>query len=168
MPLHLAQDQRTTVQRDAIPLPADGRVIYNTDTHLYNYYDGTAWNVLGSGSGGSITVKDEGTVLSTAAVSLDFVGTGITATNVGGAITVTVPGGGSTLAVQDFQRDWSSATTYYEGIAAKGTALASSGWSVVKTTITGSTLDTRNVYIGTGTWTGRSSLAYTLSNSYSI
>jgi len=39
------------------------------------------------------TVKDEGSNLSTAVVSLDFVGAGVTATGTT-AVTVTIPGGG--------------------------------------------------------------------------
>lgn len=50
---------------------------------------------IGSGGGGSdITVKDEGSGLSTEAISFDFVGAGVTATNPSGEnITVTIPGG---------------------------------------------------------------------------
>lgn len=46
----------------------------------------------------TITVKEEGSTLTTAATSIDFVGSSVTATNVGGAVTVTVSGsgGGST------------------------------------------------------------------------
>ena len=50
---------------------------------------------IGSGGGSAITVKDEGSNLSTAAVSFDFVGAGVTATKPSGEnITVTIPGGG--------------------------------------------------------------------------
>ena len=49
---------------------------------------------IGSGGGSAITVKDEGSSLSTAAVSFDFVGSGVTATKPSGEnITVTIPGG---------------------------------------------------------------------------
>jgi len=49
---------------------------------------------IGSGGGSDITVKDEGSSLSTAAVSFDFVGSGVTATKPSGEnITVTIPGG---------------------------------------------------------------------------
>lgn len=49
---------------------------------------------IGSGGGSAITVKDEGSSLSTAAVSFDFVGAGVTATKPSGEnITVTIPGG---------------------------------------------------------------------------
>jgi hypothetical protein len=44
-------------------------------------------------SGAALTVKDEGTNLTTAATSLDFVGAGVVATNTGGAVTVTIAGG---------------------------------------------------------------------------
>ncbi len=49
---------------------------------------------IGAGGGSAITVKDEGSNLSTAAVSFDFVGAGVTATKPSGEnITVTIPGG---------------------------------------------------------------------------
>ena len=49
---------------------------------------------IGAGGGSAITVKDEGSSLSTAAVSFDFVGSGVTATKPSGEnITVTIPGG---------------------------------------------------------------------------
>ncbi len=44
-------------------------------------------------TGGAIASKDEGSTLSSATTSVDYVGAGVTATNVGGAITVTIPGG---------------------------------------------------------------------------
>jgi len=46
----------------------------------------------GGGSGRDITVKDEGVTKTTALTSLDFVGSGVTATNSGGDVTVTIPG----------------------------------------------------------------------------
>ena len=33
----------TSVQRNAIPSPAAGLLIYNTTTHLFNYYNGSEW-----------------------------------------------------------------------------------------------------------------------------
>ena len=50
----------------------------------------------GGGGGSALTIKDEGSNISTAATSIDFVGSGITATNSGNAITVTVPGTSNT------------------------------------------------------------------------
>jgi hypothetical protein len=43
--------------------------------------------------GGSLTIKEEGSNLTTAVASIDFVGGGVTATNTGNAVTVTVPTG---------------------------------------------------------------------------
>ena len=45
------------------------------------------------GGGSAITVKDEGTTLTTSVTSFDFVGSGVTATAVGNDVTVTVTGG---------------------------------------------------------------------------
>jgi hypothetical protein len=44
---------------------------------------------LGGGGGGSLTVKDEGSTLTSAATSIDVVGASLQATNVGGAVTLT-------------------------------------------------------------------------------
>jgi hypothetical protein len=76
---------------------------FNTSSNvLYEYIsDGSAsyWVDISSpsittaaGSGGSsLTIKDEGSNLTTAAASINFVGGGVTATNSGNAVTVTVP-----------------------------------------------------------------------------
>lgn len=40
----------TTTQRDAINTPATGLKIYNTTTNAFNFYDGSAWVALVSGS----------------------------------------------------------------------------------------------------------------------
>ena len=48
------------------------------------------------GGGGSVAIKDEGSVIVAAATSIDFVGAGVTATSGGaGLATVTIPGGGA-------------------------------------------------------------------------
>jgi len=52
---------------------------------------GVAFN---SGGGSALTIKDDGTTLTTAATSIDFTGAGVTVTNVGTAVTVDIPGGG--------------------------------------------------------------------------
>ena len=60
------------------------------------------WNVstskwvpgtISGGGGGSISISDEGTVLTSAASSVNFVGSGVTATTSGNAVTVTIAGG---------------------------------------------------------------------------
>ena len=50
-------------------------------------------NNISSSSGGDILVKDEGSNLTTAVTSFDFVGSGVTATNSGNDVTVTINGG---------------------------------------------------------------------------
>lgn len=59
-------------------------------------YQGNQGNqgAQGSGSGAAITVKDEGTTLTSSLASIDFVGTGVTATNIGDAVTVTISSSG--------------------------------------------------------------------------
>ena len=69
----------------------------SASAYLYvgDFVDDKINEISSSGGGGSnITVKDEGSSLSTAAVSFDFVGAGVTATKPSGEnITVTIPGG---------------------------------------------------------------------------
>ncbi len=86
------------------PILLAGEMGIESDTDQFKLGDGTStWTALAyggiegpAGSGGTITVKDEGTVLTTAATSLNFSGAGVTATNTAGAVTVTVPGGSAT------------------------------------------------------------------------
>jgi hypothetical protein len=52
----------------------------------------TGTTLSSSGGGSALTVKDEGSTLSAAVTSIDFVGNGVVATNTGGAVTVTIAG----------------------------------------------------------------------------
>ena len=58
-------------------------------------YDHSAGTIsLEASSGGSaLTIKDEGSALATAASSLNFVGTGVTASGTGADKTITISGG---------------------------------------------------------------------------
>jgi hypothetical protein len=47
---------------------------------------------VGAGSGSALTIEDDGTPLTTAADTLDFVGAGVTASGAGATKTITVPG----------------------------------------------------------------------------
>ena len=49
---------------------------------------------IGSG-GGSLTIKNSGSTITTAATSIDFTGSGVTSSATGGAVTVNIPGGTS-------------------------------------------------------------------------
>jgi hypothetical protein len=57
------------------------------------FSDGTTQTTAGSGSG--LTVQDEGSALSTQAQTLNFVGSGVTASGTGATKTITISGGGS-------------------------------------------------------------------------
>ena len=78
--------------------PATGQVLK---------WSGTTWapaaDATGSSGGSSgITIQEEGTALSTAATTLNFVGSGITASGTGATKTITVSGsGGSGIALTD-------------------------------------------------------------------
>src|SRR5437868_3385072 len=41
----------STTERDAVTSPATGLMIYNTTTNKFNYYNGSAWTAVFSGSG---------------------------------------------------------------------------------------------------------------------
>ena len=44
----------TSTQRDAIASPANGLVVYNTTTNVLNFWDGTAWQVVGTGGAANV------------------------------------------------------------------------------------------------------------------
>jgi hypothetical protein len=62
---------------------------------LASYGDGTIYVTGGGGGGGSIVTQDEGGTLSTQTASINFIGAGVTATNIANAITIRIDGGGS-------------------------------------------------------------------------
>ena len=62
-----------------------------TGTCAATAYTGDGSALTGIPSGG-ITVQDEGSALSTAATTLDFVGSGVTASGTGASKTITIPG----------------------------------------------------------------------------
>lgn len=64
------------------------------------------------GGGSAITAKDEGTNLTTALSSLDFVGSGVVATNTGGAVTVTISGGSGSPAGSDKQVQYNNSGAF--------------------------------------------------------
>ena len=60
------------------------------------------WVADQTGGGGStLTVQDEGSALSTAATTLNFVGSGVTASGTGAVKTITIAGGGTSYANSD-------------------------------------------------------------------
>jgi hypothetical protein len=67
-----------------------------TTSQVLSKIDGTNYNtqwVTPSGGAANITVKDEGTTLTSSLAQIDFTGSGVTATTSGANVTVTIPGG---------------------------------------------------------------------------
>ena len=68
----------------------------NSATHLATQQSIKAYVDANAGGGGSaITVQDEGSSLSTAATTINFVGSGVVASGTGATKTITIAGGGS-------------------------------------------------------------------------
>lgn len=61
----------TTAQRDAITSPATGLVIYNTTTNQFNFYNGTIWTTIVSGSSGVYSVTGTTNRISIGGTSVD-------------------------------------------------------------------------------------------------
>jgi hypothetical protein len=90
----------TTAQRDAITTPATGLVIFNTSTNLFNFFNGTAWNVLSVSSGtvtsASVTSANGfggtvATATTTPAITINTSVNGIAKGN-GTALSAAIPG----------------------------------------------------------------------------
>ena len=66
-----------------------GKIYIDASTGKTYRWNGTGYTEISASAG--ITVQNEGSVQTTAATSLNFVGAGVQATSSGGAVTVTVP-----------------------------------------------------------------------------
>ena len=105
--------------------PSDGQALVWDNSNSY-WAPGTV--------GGSITVQEEGSSLSTAASILNFVGSAVTATGSGSTKTITISAGGS-LTVQDEGSALSTAATTLNFV---GSGVTASGTGATKTiTISG-------------------------------
>ncbi len=65
----------------------------NANIGAFQVYANATFSTGGGGS--AIAVQDEGSTLTSGVTQLNFVGSGVTATNVGSVVTVTISGGGS-------------------------------------------------------------------------
>lgn len=76
----------TTVQRNAIPMPANGLLVYDTDLNKFYFYNGTEWGTFSSG-GGSFTLPYS-QFLNTSNILFEInnqgTGSAIAATSIGG------------------------------------------------------------------------------------
>ena len=74
---------------------ADGEVLsWNATTSDYDW--------VAQSGGSSLSIQDEGSALSTAATTLNFVGAGVTASGTGATKTITISGGGGTVSSGTF------------------------------------------------------------------
>ena len=81
----------------ATPTTSDivnGEVAIDTSAKkLYINDSGTVKEIGGGGGGSAITIQDEGSSLSTAASTINFVGSGVVASGTGSTKTITISGG---------------------------------------------------------------------------
>ena len=102
--------------------------------------------------GSTLTVKDESTTLSTAATTLKFAGSGVTASGTGAEKTITIPGGTSGITVQE---EGSSLSTAATTLNFTGSAVTASGTGATKTiNITGGSSSSGTVTIEKNVYTG--------------
>jgi hypothetical protein len=84
----------TTAEAERIRDVIGAALVAGTNVTLTVNDPGDTITIAASAGGSSITAKDEGSTLTAAMTSIDFVGAGVVATNSSGAVTVTVSGGG--------------------------------------------------------------------------
>lgn len=138
------QDFRTQLRKysdGATRIGEEGRLWYNNADQTLRVSDGSTQGgvVINSGGGGgsSLTVQEEGSSLSTAATTINFVGSGITATGSGATKTITVSG--SAITVQDEGSSLSTAATTLNFV---GSGIVASGTGTTKTiTVSGGSAD---------------------------
>ena len=71
--------RHTNATRDNnIGSPVNGLLIYNTDANAFNYYNGSAWQEIGAGGGGSSQWNSQGSNIFNANTGATGVGTGAT------------------------------------------------------------------------------------------
>ena len=108
-----------------------GEVAIDTSAQKFYVNDSGTIKVIGDGTGSTLTVQEEGNSLSTAATTLNFVGSGVTATGSGATKTITIAAGsGFNIA------DNSSTTT----TVSPGETLKVAAGSGIQTAISGDTL----------------------------
>jgi len=139
------QDFRTQLRKysdGATRIGEEGRLWYNNADQTLRVSDGSTQggvviNSGGGGGGSSLTVQEEGSSLSTAATTINFVGSGITATGSGATKTITVSG--SAITVQDEGSSLSTAATTLNFV---GSGIVASGTGTTKTiTVSGGSAD---------------------------
>lgn len=108
-PSHYVYDFKTGVLTWVSNSPSSAQFVYIS---VYQYVGRTLRTQIDDGSiggGSDITIQEEGSALSTAATTLNFVGSGVTATGNGATKTITINTAGSTLDI-DTQVDGTGIT----------------------------------------------------------
>ena len=94
-------------------------------------YDWVA-DQTGGGGSGSLTIQDEGSALSTAATTLNFVGAGVTASGTGAVKTITIAGGGGGSGLQSRQTFNAATSAIADGAVGNITITAYKAYSLLK------------------------------------
>ena len=89
-----SQDAATTTDSGALIIEGTGGAGIGGDLYVGGTIYQNGWPVsTGTGGGTNLSIQDEGVTLTNTTTVINFVGAGVTATNVGNAITVTISGG---------------------------------------------------------------------------
>lgn len=109
-----------------------GKMFYceNVTDPVIDDDDVTFAEISGGGGSFTLTVQDEGTPLATGATTLNFTGSGVTASGTGATKTINVPGGISGITVQD---EGSPLTTDATTLNFTGDGVTASGSGATKT-----------------------------------
>ena len=136
---------------------ADQSVGSGQDNYVLTYDHSTGKISLeasaGGGGGSSLTVQDEGSALSTAATTINFVGAGVTATGSGATKTVTIPGGGSGVTVQEEGSSLSTSGTTLNFVGRGVTATGSGATKTITSHVDSAAVNSL-ITNATGTLTG--------------
>ena len=143
---------------------ADQSVGSGQDNYVmtYDHSAGTIGLEAAASGGSALTIKDEGSALSTAASSLNFVGSGVTASGTGADKTITISGGGSAITIKD---EGSALATAASSINFVGAGVTASGTGADKTITISGDGTSNNVIRETFTGNG-SATAFTLTNNF--
>ena len=139
-----------------VPVGANDYVLVADSTQA----TGVKWAVAATGN--SVAIEDEGTTLTSAVTSINFTGSGVTATNVGSAVTVAVANGSSgTVTSVNVSGGSTGLTTSGGPITSSGTitlagtlAVANGGTGVTTSTGTGSNVLNTSALLVTPTLSG--------------
>lgn len=75
--------------------PSEGWRMWDVDSDFMREFNGTTWIEVTSGGGGSIAIEDEGSPVDAAVTTINFTGSGVTATQTApGEVEVNITGGG--------------------------------------------------------------------------